>query len=191
MDDMLKLGIVGIFFTLILFLFVYIMSIPVNNQVEEVTNQEQFYPELPYIKKPKVNHTSLMIQSLNPKVDVSVANKIANSVDKYCEKYSLSVPLVVSLMFRESGFNPLSISKAKCIGLMQINPKAHPNKVKPYKYTQLYHIDVNVDIGCKILKEYLSREKSVKGALERYLGANNKGYIMDVLAICVELSIKN
>jgi len=118
-------------------------------------------------------------------------NKIANSVDKYCEKYKLSVPLVVSLMYRESSFRLILTSKADCIGLMQINPKAHPNKIKGYKYAQLYHIDVNVKIGCQILKEYLTSEKSVKGALVRYLGASNNGYIMDILSTCVELSIKN
>ena len=135
----------------------------------------------------KSSKTMAMITKLNPKVSKEVVRYIAKEIEKSAEKYNLSVPLVVSLIFRESGFNPLAISKSKCIGLMQINPKAHPKKIKPYKYVQLYHIDVNIDIGCQILREYLDKKKTIKGTLESYLGANNKGYIMDILSTCIDL----
>ena len=158
---------------------------------EDYENNIITNPEVVIEEKKEDTSTSFMISKLNPKLDKEVIIIITKSIEKYSKKYSLSIPLVVSLMYRESSFNVLSISKAKCIGLMQINPKAHPEKVKPYKNYELYHIDVNVGIGCQILKQYLDKKKTIKGALESYLGANNKGYMMDVLSTCVELSIKN
>ena len=139
----------------------------------------------------KLNVTVSMIMGLNQKVDKNVAKVISVSVEKYSKKYSLSIPLILALMNRESGFRPIVTSKANCIGLMQINPKSHPEKVKPYKYDELYHIDPNVKIGCMILREYLDKKKTIKGALESYLGASNNGYLMDILSTTVELGIKN
>jgi hypothetical protein len=163
--------------------------IAVNEEkaVEVVEVVEEVVEQPPIIASDTVS----MIMGLNPKVDKNVAKVIAGSVEKSAKKYSLSIPLILSLMFRESGFRPIITSKANCVGLMQINPKAHPAKVKPYKYAELYHIDVNVDIGCQILREYLNKKKTIKGALQSYLGARNNGYMMDILSTCVEIGIKN
>ena len=131
-----------------------------------------------------------MILSLNHRVDKGVAYIIAKNVDECSVKYKLSRELIVSLMFRESGFNPLSVSSAKCLGLMQVNPVSHPLKIKPYKRYQLFHINVNVDIGCNILSQYLIKNKgNVKKALQNYLGANNTGYLIDVLSNYANLSM--
>ena len=170
----------SIFFIICVIVFSY--NIPVDAVKKE---------KVIIVEEPKVNQTVLMITKLNPKVDKDVVLIISNAIEKYSEKYSLSIPLIISLMFRESGFRPLIVSKSNCIGLMQINPKAHPKKVKPYKYDELYHINVNVNIGCQILREYLDKKKSIKGALESYLGVSNKGYMMDILSTCVELGIEN
>jgi hypothetical protein len=180
----------------ILLLFAFTIGILSFSIYKKATKKriivEEMVKEVVEVKQlPKTNETVLMIMDLNPKVDKNVAKAIADSVGKYSKKYSLSIPLVLSLMFRESGFRPIITSKANCIGLMQINPKAHPKKVKPYKHSQLYHIDINVDIGCQILREYLTKRRTIKGALESYLGASNKGYMMDILSTCVELGIKN
>ena len=156
------------------------------------SNEKEIVIEEVEVKAPpKLNETVVMIMSLNPKVDRNVAKVISISVEKYAKKYSLSIPLILALMNRESGFRPIVTSKANCVGLMQINPTAHPKKVKPYKYDELYHVDVNVKIGCQILREYLDKKKTIKGALESYLGASNNGYLMDILATTVELGIKN
>jgi len=163
------------------------VGIVIHNQ-NQIAIQEDV--NITVIEEVKVNPTVIMITRLNPKVDKDVALVIANSIEKYTEKYNLSIPLVIALMYRESGFRPIIISKANCIGLMQINPKAHPEKVKPYKRYQLFHIDVNVSIGCQILSQYLIKRKgNVKKALQNYLGANNTGYLIDVLSTCVELGI--
>jgi hypothetical protein len=159
-----------------------VVKIEEVKEVEKVVEVKQL---------PKSSETVSMIMGLNPKVDKQVAGIIASSVEKYSKQYSLSIPLVLALMNKESGFRPIVTSKALCVGLMQINPKSHPEKIKGYKHSELYHIDVNVSIGCQILREYLDKKKTIKGALQSYLGAHNNSYMMDILSTTVELGIKN
>jgi len=177
-------GISLIIIAVILMSFDKIQSNEKEIVIEEVVEEVKPQP-------PKLSETVLMITGLNPKVDKNVAKVISTSVEKYAKKYSLSIPLILALMNRESGFRPIITSKANCIGLMQINKNAHSEKVKPYKHDELYHIDVNVDIGCQIFSQYLKKDGNVKNALERYLGAHNNDYMMDILSTCVELGIKN
>jgi hypothetical protein len=157
--------------------------------IEEVKDIKEI--KEPEVLLTKPNETVSMIMGLNPKVDKQVAGIISNSVEKYSKKYSISIPLVLALMNKESSFRPIVTSKANCVGLMQINPKMHPEKIKGYKHSELYHIDVNVNIGCQILRQYLDKKKTIKGALQSYLGAHNNSYMMDILSTCVELGIKN
>ena len=157
----------------------YVLNLQTEHKVEQELQEEK-------------NNQKIvdMILSLNPKVDKGIASIIAKSIKESCEKYELSEPLVVSLMFKESAFNPLSISSARCIGLLQINPVAHPKKVKPYKRYELFHIEVNISIGCQILSQYIKKKGSVKGALINYLGAQNQSYLISVLSNCIELQRK-
>jgi len=127
----------------------------------------------------QIPNTSDMIRYLNPKVDIQIANLIAKSIDTHRGYFPKE--LIVSLIFRESSFRPLLISSADCFGLMQINPKSHKEKVKDFKRYELFYIDTNIKIGCKILKEYYEKNDSIKDALIRYLGANNKKYMEDIM----------
>jgi hypothetical protein len=195
MDNKKGLILFGILLTVFVFVFVWGMSEYDKKLIpkQEVMAIEEVLEVVEVVKQPTIlpSETVSMIMGLNPKVDKNVAKVIANSVEKYSKKYSLSIPLVLALMNKESSFRPIVTSKALCVGLMQINPKSHPEKVKGYKHSELYHIDVNVDIGCQILREYLNKKKTIKGALESYLGARNNSYMMDILSTCVELGIKN
>jgi hypothetical protein len=129
--------------------------------------------------------TTEMIKILKPQIDPSIATIIAKEIDKY---EIFPKELIVSLMFKESSFNPLAVSSSDCIGLMQINPKAHPDKIDGLSYNELFHISNNIRIGHQILEEYYNETNSVKKALLRYFGANNKEYIENILSNFLELS---
>jgi len=132
--------------------------------------------------------TAEYIRYLRPDIDPGMVDLIAHHVDMACLEHGLDTELVVALIARESSFLPWARSRADCVGLMQINPRAHRDKCKGYSGVELYHIRVNVGIGCAILREYMDRSKSVDEALGRYMGCQGAvSYKRDILSTAAEL----
>jgi len=133
-------------------------------------------------------HTAEYIRYLRPDIDPGMVDLIAHHIDMACLEHGLDTELVVALIARESSFLPWARSRADCVGLMQINPRAHRDKCKGYSPAELYHIPVNVGIGCAILREYMDRSKSLDEALGRYMGCQGAvSYKRDILATAAEL----
>jgi hypothetical protein len=132
--------------------------------------------------------TAEYIRHLRPDIDPGMVDLIAHHIDMACLEHGLDTELVVALIARESSFLPWAKSKADCVGLMQVNPRAHRDKCKGYSGVELYHIPVNVGIGCAILREYMDRSKSVDEALGRYMGCQGAvSYKRDILSTAAEL----
>ena len=132
--------------------------------------------------------TAEYIRYLRPDIDPGMVELIAQAVDMACLEHGLDTELVVALIARESSFLPWARSRADCVGLMQVNPRAHKDKCKSYTPSELYHIPVNVGIGCAILREYIDRSKSLDEALGRYMGCQGAvSYKRDILATAAEL----
>ena len=132
--------------------------------------------------------TADYIRYLRPDIDPGMVDLIAYHIDMACLEHGLDAELVVALIARESSFLPWAKSKADCVGLMQVNPRAHKDKCKSYTPSELYHIPVNVGIGCAILREYIDRSKSLDEALGRYMGCQGAvSYKRDILATAAEL----
>lgn len=132
--------------------------------------------------------TADYIRYLRPDIDPGMVDLIAHNIDMACLEHELDAELVVALIARESSFLPWARSRADCVGLMQINPRAHKDKCKSYTPSELYHIPVNVGIGCAILREYMDRSKSLDEALGRYMGCQGAvSYKRDILATAAEL----
>ena len=128
--------------------------------------------------------TTKIILYLNPKVDPQVAGIIAQAIDESATKYRLPKNLVACVAYRESGFATLAVSSSDCVGIMQINPIPHADKIKKRRLTgeQVYWIKNNVDLGCEILAENLVYTKGdLTKALNRYVGGHPT-YVQDVFA---------
>ena len=85
--------------------------------------------------------------------------------------------LVASLIRQESEFNPLAVSRANAVGLMQLLPKtgkrvAREIKLKGYNPSQLYTPAVNLQLGTRYFKSMVDR---YNGQLEYALAAYNAG----------------
>lgn len=150
----------------------------------------QYYLEEPVAE---INTTSLkqIVQNKQPKLDPALTQPIANAISKYSKEFNLPELLIISLIERESSFNPQAVSSANCIGLMQINPKAHTDKLKEQNINrnQLFHIDNNIHLGVRILSEYYKQTQSIEKALMKYVGGNQAGYVCDILASYTDLTI--
>jgi hypothetical protein len=155
----------------------------------------QDYKQKISVGPPKIRHPikdlTKVIQKLQPKIDPTTAKEIANSVEKYSEQYNFPPELIVAIINQESTFKSLATSSANCVGLMQINAKMHKEKLTKLniKGDQIFHIDNNIHVGCLILKEYYDSTQTISGALKRYLGANNKGYLLAILSNFADLVI--
>jgi soluble lytic murein transglycosylase len=93
---------------------------------------------------------------------------LANGLDPY---------LVASLIRQESEFNPVAVSRANAVGLMQLLPKtgklvAHQESLKRYSPSQLYTPGVNLQLGTRYFKGMVDQ---FGGSFEYALAAYNAG----------------
>ncbi len=93
---------------------------------------------------------------------------VANGLDPY---------VVASLIRQESEFNPLALSRANAVGLMQLLPKtgkavAKQEKLRGYNPSQLYTPAVNLQLGTRYFKSMVDK---YGGQFEYALAAYNAG----------------
>jgi soluble lytic murein transglycosylase-like protein len=94
--------------------------------------------------------------------------------------------LILAVMAVESRYNPVAESAMGAKGLMQVIPKFHGDKLLEHGgETALLDPQVNIQVGARILREYLSRFGETETALQMYAGAfdePNSFYALKVLA---------
>lgn len=82
--------------------------------------------------------------------------------------------LVLAVMAIESRFNPLAESKVGAKGLMQVLPKANGDKFHAHGgLDAVLNPVANIQVGAKILKDFIRRGGSVEAGLKLYVGAGN------------------
>jgi soluble lytic murein transglycosylase-like protein len=96
---------------------------------------------------------------------------ILKAVHKHATHAQVEPELVLAVIDVESNFDRFAISSATALGLMQVMPFWVPELGYKDK-NDLFKIEVNVLLGCLILKYYIDMEKGdlVKG-LARYNGS--------------------
>lgn len=104
---------------------------------------------------------------------------ILKAVHYHATRAEIEPELVLALIDVESNFDRFAISSARAFGLMQIMPfwvkelgGEHPS--------QLFDIDYNLLLGCRILKYYLDMEGGNRArALARYNGSLGQTWYSD------------
>lgn len=107
------------------------------------------------------------------KVTQQQAANIVRAVHKYSFIHEVDPNIIFKIMQNESTYNPNAKAKtSNATGLMQVIPYWHKDKIKG---RNLRNIDVNVEVGVRIYKEYLDRSKgNVRKALWRYNASSTK-----------------
>lgn len=150
--------------------------------------------KIQYVEKSKTA-TADFLTFLNPNLDPSIAGIMAEAIDKYSQEYKLPRKLIVAISRKESFFNPFAKSHAGAMGLMQVMPNIHKAKWEGRKKSELYHIDLNIKIGCQIFREYLDMEKgNLDKTFHRYLSKKAskqqaKKYQTDIEAFWAQLEL--
>lgn len=157
-------------------------------EIKEVTKEVEV---IKYVEKSKTP-TSDFLTYLNSNLDPNIAEIIGKDVNIYSEKYKLPRKLICAIMRKESNIDATARSSKGAVGLMQIMPNIHKEKVNG---RNPYHISTNIEIGCAIFKEYLDKENGdIEKAFHRYLGlkAGEKQveeYVGDILAFWAKLEM--
>ncbi|MDX5363671.1 MAG: transglycosylase SLT domain-containing protein [Pseudazoarcus pumilus] len=82
--------------------------------------------------------------------------------------------LIVAMMAVESSFNPEAKSHAGALGLMQVIPRWHMDKIGAENdHTVLFDPRFNVQVGTLVLVEGLQRYGTLEAALQYYNGARH------------------
>jgi soluble lytic murein transglycosylase len=100
-----------------------------------------------------------------------------SDLKKFSTTNGLDPYLVASLIRQESEFNPLAVSHANAVGLMQLLPKtgklvAHQEQLKHYNATQLFTPTVNLQLGTRYFRGMVDK---FGGSFEHALAAYNAG----------------
>jgi soluble lytic murein transglycosylase-like protein len=124
-----------------------------------------------------------IVQHTKGKVRYDQAVKIVNAVYKHSFINEVDPGIIFKIIQTESTYNPNAKARtSNATGLMQIIPYWHRDKIKG---RNLKNIDVNVEVGVKIYKEYLNKSNgNVRKALWRYNASTvKKQYANKVLSI--------
>ena len=89
-------------------------------------------------------------------------------------EWRLDPLLIIAVISIESRFNPFSQSPMGAMGLMQIIPRYHQEKLPKGAGSEAF-LDpvINVKVGARILQEYIKREGGLAGGLQYYNGASD------------------
>lgn len=107
------------------------------------------------------------------RIDRSKAVAIVTEAVYNGSKHDVRPELILAIIAVESSYQEKAVSRAGARGLMQIMPRAHPDKVRAIGGVKaLFDPKKNISTGVKILNEYLSRsEGNLSKALLRYNGS--------------------
>lgn len=104
---------------------------------------------------------------------------ILKAVHRHATRTDVPPELVLAVIDVESNFDRFAISSASALGLMQVMPFWIPELGYKDK-NQLFNIDTNILLGCRILKFYLDLERGnlIQG-LARYNGSVGRRFYPD------------
>ena len=80
--------------------------------------------------------------------------------------------LIIAVMAVESRFNPIAQSDGGAIGLMQVIPRFHADKFDVTRGESMLDPRRNIQLGARVLKEYIKRGGTDMAGLQLYNGAS-------------------
>lgn len=159
---------------------------PLEKHCFDVSRVSNTNPSLGLVEK--VKDTALQQEGLVAyvretfRVSSDLASRIVKTAYREAIFSGVSPILVLAIIEKESSFQPGARSPVGAVGLMQVMAKYHAKRFSPPgKLIDLTHVETNIKVGSKILREYLdATQGNLKLALSRYSG-NTKGYPVAVL----------
>ncbi|MCX7957725.1 MAG: lytic transglycosylase domain-containing protein [Deltaproteobacteria bacterium] len=130
------------------------------------------------------NAISLLIMSKNGDIPYSLVEKISQSIITTSLKYDFDPLFITSVIYKESEYNPFTVSPRGAVGLMQLMPKYFDEAS-----VSIFNIDVNIEKGTAELSRLRDKYGNYTDMLMAYLGGEGllrnykKGEISEETAI--------
>ena len=81
--------------------------------------------------------------------------------------------LIIAVMAIESRFNPVAQSAGGAVGLMQVIPRYHADKLDLAHGASMLDPQANIRLGARVLKDYIRRGGNDAAGLQLYNGASD------------------
>lgn len=112
---------------------------------------------------------------INRIVDDGIPTEVKIAAEKWGKHYGICPELIEALAYEEIRYISDVVSKdGSCIGLCQVNPKCHKNRMEKLGVTDLTDIDGNIAVATDYLEELFEEHEDVAEVLYLYNG-NVKG----------------
>ena len=186
-DVMVWVLIIWIMCTCIVALDVYarIEAENVKKQITPVVEETVTKPvELVSCATEEKIEATLEITAMNTKTyfDVNLSEDLQDHIFEECKKYDIDPAIVVAMIAKESVYNPDAIGDGgNSLGLMQIQPRWHRERMKKLGTTNLFNPYQNVTVGIDLLAELFATGKSTEWVLMAYNGG--RSYANEKLAL--------
>lgn len=134
--------------------------------------------------RPLTREQSALIDHLSNKYaqPVEITERVVRAAYKEGEQRELSPLLILAIVEKESSFRHEVVNSYGAMGLMQVVPRYHREKLTEGQGTeQLLNPETNIRVGSQILSEYLGAKKgNLQAALKKYSG-NAREYFQRVV----------
>ena len=134
-------------------------------------------PEPPTQQQIQENKFSEYIQKQNKNISEDDVINIVRSTLKWANHFKLDPNLLIAIQQVESGFNKFSISSGGALGVMQMIPSWHLDKLKTATKElgspELFDPNVNIYVGAWVLKDCMKKFGSQTNYLRCYSGSNS------------------
>lgn len=105
------------------------------------------------------------------RVAEAAASLVVRTAYRSGREHGVDPLLILAVTAIESRFNPVAESSMGAMGLMQVIPRFHPEKLPGDGEQALLDPEVNIRVGTQVLREYLGRFGELEPALQKYAGA--------------------
>lgn len=101
--------------------------------------------------------------------DVPLEPELQEHISQLCDDYNVDMPLVLAIIGQESNYNVHAIGdNGNSLGLMQIQPQYHQQRMDRLGVTDLLDPYQNVTVGIDLLAELMSEKKGTEWAATAY-----------------------
>lgn len=101
---------------------------------------------------------------------LTVNEEYVPMIEEICEEYNICPELVETIIWHESRFIPTVVGSGKYIGMMQIHPGSHKDRMKRLGVTDLKDARQNITVGVDYLAELFEEYEDPGVVLDYYSG---------------------
>lgn len=125
--------------------------------------------------KYSIKRAAAYILTVNSSLSLDEAERFAQHVVDASQEYDLSPAVLLALIKVESRFDPDARSSRGALGLTQVIPKWHPERVASLRQTlatySIYEPRLNIYLGAAVLRMFWDSTGNLQEALLRYNGS--------------------